>query len=298
MPAFLTEILANTWLTLKFALIVYAVGLVIERLRPAQRRQPWPHIGFNVLYSVPFIFLTHLLVPPLSVMTQPWIAQFGGWLPIRLPDGFGWQLLQGLLFFFVFDFFYYWLHRGQHRWPWFWAQHKLHHADRSVNVTTGQRHHFLEEPIRVFVVFLPMGMIFRIDPPTIVWLWNLLLLWGYVIHLNLRLPFGPLTPVIAGPQLHRLHHSIEPGHTDVNFAAFFPVWDRLFGTYVRPAAGEWPDTGTHDNADLNGFGRALFSPFGDWSRMLRQPRIGARKTRQERPLDPAVDSGSDQHGEH
>jgi sterol desaturase/sphingolipid hydroxylase (fatty acid hydroxylase superfamily) len=272
MPEFASTVLANTWLTLKFALLVYAVGLALERLRPAQRRQPWQHIAFNIAYSLPFILLTHLLVPPLAAMTQPWIAQYGGWLPIRLPDGLGWQLLQGLLFFFVFDFFYYWLHRSQHRFAWFWAQHKLHHADRSINVTSGQRHHFLEEPIRVFLVFLPMGMIFKIDPPNIAWLWSILLLWGYVIHLNLRLPFGPLTPVVAGPQLHRLHHSLEPGHTDINFAAFFPVWDKLFGTYVAPKPDEWPETGTHDRADLNDFGRALFSPFGDWWRMLHRPR--------------------------
>ena len=120
------------------------------------------------------------------------------------------------------------------------------------------------------MVFLPLGMVFDIQPPNITWLWNVLLLWGYVIHLNLRIPFGPLTPVIAGPQLHRLHHSIEPGHTDVNFAAFFPIWDLLFGTYVRPKSGEWPATGTHDRADLNRFDRALFSPFSDWWRMLRR----------------------------
>jgi sterol desaturase/sphingolipid hydroxylase (fatty acid hydroxylase superfamily) len=266
----ITHALAQTGQTLTLVLPVYAVGLILERLRPAQRGQPWQHAAFNIAYTLPFVFLTHLLVPPLQGMTQPVLAQYGHWIPIRLPDGLGWQLLQGLLFFLIFDFFYYWLHRCQHRWPWFWAQHKLHHSEFSVNVTTGQRHHFLEEPIRVFVVFLPLGMVFDIQPPNITWLWNVLLLWGYVIHLNLRIPFGPLTPVIAGPQLHRLHHSVEPGHTDVNFAAFFPIWDLLFGTYVRPKAGEWPATGTHDRADLNRFDRALFSPFSDWWRMLRR----------------------------
>jgi sterol desaturase/sphingolipid hydroxylase (fatty acid hydroxylase superfamily) len=270
MPVFLATALSNTWTTLKLVLVVYAVGLLLERLRPAQKRQPWRHAAFNIAYSLPFVFLTQLLVPPLAAITQPWIAQHGGLLPIAMPDGFGWQLLQGLLFFLIFDFFYYWLHRSQHRFGWFWSQHKLHHSEMSVNVTTGQRHHFLEEPIRVFVVFLPMGMLFDIKPVNIAWLWSALLLWGYVIHLNLRVPFGPLTPVIAGPQLHRLHHSIEPGHTDINFAAFFPVWDVIFGTYVRPGRDEWPETGTHDRADLNGFGRAMLSPFGDWWRMLRR----------------------------
>jgi sterol desaturase/sphingolipid hydroxylase (fatty acid hydroxylase superfamily) len=277
MPEFLSHALASTGQTLKFVFLVYAVGLVVERIALAQRGQPWGHVAFNVVYTVPFIFLTHLLVPPLSALTQPWIAEYGGLLPIQLPDGFGWQLLQGLLFFLLFDFFYYWLHRAQHAFPWFWAQHKLHHADRSINVTSGQRHHFLEEPIRVFVVFLPLSLLFDIKPPSITWLWTLLLLWGYVIHLNLRLSFGPLTPVVAGPQLHRLHHSKLPGHTDINFAAFFPLWDILFGTYVRPRPGEWPETGTHDDADLNHFGRAFLSPFTDgWQALRARRRTRAR----------------------
>ena len=88
----------------------------------------------------------------------------------------------------------------------------------------------------------------------------------------MRVPFGPLTPVIAGPQLHRLHHSRRPEHTDVNFAAFFPIWDVLFGTYVRPGSDDWPETGTHDGEDLNHYGRAFFSPMRDWWRMLMTRR--------------------------
>lgn len=274
MPEAFDAAFANSLVTLRYVAVVYLAGLLIERLALAEAGQPWRHVVFNLLYTIPFVFLTHLLVPPLAAITQPWIAGFGGWLPIRMPEGLGWQLLQGLAFFALFDFFYYWFHRLQHVWPALWAQHKLHHAERSLNVTTGQRHHWLEEPLRVFLVFLPLSIVFDIQPPTITWLWSLLLLWGYAIHLNLRLPFGPLTPVVCGPQLHRLHHSLKPEHTDVNFAAFFPIWDILFGTYCPPRRGEWPATGLHDGEDLNHAGRALLSPFRDWWRMLRPRRDG------------------------
>lgn len=269
MPELLVHAFENSWPTLKLVFVIYAIGLLIERVALAQPAQPWRNIAFNVGYAVPAVFLTHLLVPPLAAFTQPWIAQYGGWLPIRLPDGLGWQALQGLLYFLTFDLFYYGLHRAQHHFPWLWTQHKLHHADRSVNVTSGQRHHFLEEPIRVFVVMLPLGIVFDLPPPNIGWLWSALLLWGYVIHLNLRIRLGALTPVFAGPQWHRLHHSKLPQHVDVNFAAFFPLWDIVFGTYVRPRADEWPDTGTHDGADMNHIGTALLSPFSDGWRALR-----------------------------
>ncbi|MBK8742853.1 MAG: hypothetical protein IPM02_26780 [Betaproteobacteria bacterium] len=39
---------------------------------------------------------------------------------------------------------------------------------------------------------------------------------------------------MTSPAAHRIHHSIEQPHRDRNFAALFPVWDVLFGTYVRP----------------------------------------------------------------
>jgi hypothetical protein len=52
-----------------------------------------------------------------------------------------------------------------------------------------------------------------------------------------------LTRVITGPQIHRIHHSIHPHHFDTNFAGAFPLWDLLFGTFHRPARGEFPPTG-------------------------------------------------------
>ena len=68
-----------------------------------------------------------------------------------------WSLL---LLFVSLEFFYYWFHRAQHRFPFLWAQHRIHHSDLSLNVTTGNRHHWLEEPMRVFVVLLPIGLLF------------------------------------------------------------------------------------------------------------------------------------------
>jgi sterol desaturase/sphingolipid hydroxylase (fatty acid hydroxylase superfamily) len=276
-PEFLTQALASTWVTLKLVMSAYAIGLAVERFWPAQVRQPWSHILFNLVYTVPFLFLTHLLLPPLSALTAPWIAAHGGIFPIELPASTGWQIVQGLLFVLTFDFFYYWMHRAQHYFPWFWSLHKLHHADPSVNVTSNQRHHFLEEPIRAFLVLLPLGILFSIKPPNITSVWLVLGLWGFAIHANVRLPFGPLTPVVAGPQLHRLHHSVLPQHTDVNFAAFFPVWDILFGTYVAPKRNEWPETGTHAGDDLNRLDRALFSPFADWMRRPSEPAVAAKR---------------------
>jgi sterol desaturase/sphingolipid hydroxylase (fatty acid hydroxylase superfamily) len=64
--------------------------------------------------------------------------------------------------------------------------------------------------------------------------------WTFLIHANLKLSLGPLSWLVDGPQVHRIHHSQLPQHFDRNFAAFFPIWDVLFGTYYHPARGEFP----------------------------------------------------------
>jgi len=278
MSASLLAAFMVTWpLLLKFVLPVYAIGLLIERFVPAERRQPWRGMAFNVGYTALYLFLIQLLVPPLSQWTQPWIhAAGGGWIKLVLGDSLPEQVLRGLLFFLVFDFFYYWWHRAQHS-SWLWPLHKLHHAEQSMNVTTGNRHHWLEEPFRVFVVLLPMSLLFSIQPPTIAWIWTIFMLWGYFVHMNIRLELGVLTPMFAGPQYHRLHHSFAPAHIDKNFAAFFPVWDLVFGTYVAPQKGEFPPTGLSDGENLNSWWLSSVSPFRDWFKKIR-PSGSQRKT--------------------
>lgn len=270
MPA-MADSLALAFSQLKVVAIVLLAGMLVERLRPAERRQPWRDVAFNLAYVVFIVVLNSLLLPPLMAMMQPIVQAYGLRIPIAFPDGLPGQLLQILAFFAIFDFFYYWLHRAQHALPWLWPIHKLHHSERSVNITTTLRHHWLEEPIRVWVVLLPMGLLFEQKPVTLAWMSTAVMLWGYFVHTNLRLPFGPLTAVFAGPQWHRIHHSIEPEHTDRNFAAFFPVYDKLFGTYTKPKPGEYPATGLHSREDLNRPLPALFSPFRDWWQALRKP---------------------------
>lgn len=275
--AYFQAALAISWAQLQIICVVYCAGLALEWLYPAQTGQSLRDVGFNVLYTALFVVLTNVLTPPLQGLTKPWIDQFGLAVPIAFPDSFAGQLLQALTFLFIYDFFYYWLHRAQHTWPLLWAQHKLHHSEFSLNVTTGNRHHWLEEPIRVFVVLLPIGLLFNQKPVTITWIWSVLLLWGYFIHLNLRLELGPLTRVLGGPQLHRIHHSDQPEHFDRNYAAFFPIFDILFGTYCAPKRGEFPTTGLSTRENLNGLARASLAPFHTWFDYLK--RVTGQKRR-------------------
>ncbi len=155
---FLADALANFRVQIQLVAIIFAVAMLIEALRPAQPRQPWRNVAFNLGYTAFVVLVNALLLPPLLQFLQPLVQRHGLQIPIHFPDGLGWQALQALVFLFIHDFFYYWFHRAQHRFPFAWPLHKLHHADESVNVTTSLRHHWLEEPFRVWLILVPIGL--------------------------------------------------------------------------------------------------------------------------------------------
>jgi sterol desaturase/sphingolipid hydroxylase (fatty acid hydroxylase superfamily) len=53
-------------------------------------------------------------------------------------------------------------------------------------------------------------------------------------HGNVRMPVAIdriLRRVLVTPDMHRVHHSVDPRETNSNFGFSLPWWDRLFGTY-------------------------------------------------------------------
>jgi len=60
----------------------------------------------------------------------------------------------------------------------------------------------------------------------------------FVRHTHFKLSFGWLNNVILSPHYHQLHHSTNPKHYDKNFGLMLSVWDRLFGTLMRPEPDE------------------------------------------------------------
>ena len=96
--------------------------------------------------------------------------------------------------------------------------------------------------------------------------------WGFYIHTNLNMHFGPVNRLLCTPQLHRLHHSVRVEHHDCNFAAIFPIYDVLFGTYVRPQRDDVPETGLYGGETVTTIRQANLLPFNDWlSRVRRKP---------------------------
>jgi sterol desaturase/sphingolipid hydroxylase (fatty acid hydroxylase superfamily) len=277
-----------TWGAITLSMIVIHG---FELVFPAQRAQEYRNIGFNGVVTFAYLALTPVAnFLPGYVVTSAVLAAHGPWFAINLPTVIADQsagarvALLGLFAFvplFIFDFFYYWFHRWQHASPWLWEQHKLHHTDEAVNVTTSLRHHWTEEGFRAILISVPMGILFQITPVDVGIMTMFIGQWGYLIHANVRLPLGPFSFVLLGPQAHRIHHSILPNHRNRNFAAFFPIWDILFGTFHRPGSREFPATGVVGEATRPPIRDVFFGPFTAWLSMTRsawRKTLGARTT--------------------
>jgi sterol desaturase/sphingolipid hydroxylase (fatty acid hydroxylase superfamily) len=144
------------------------------------------------------------------------------------------------LFIVLFDLAIYWQHRIYHMVPWLWRLHRMHHSDPDFDVSTGIRFH----PVSIILSMLfKMLVIVALGPaPAAVLLAEIVLnVTAIFNHGNIYIPpkiDGFLRHFLVTPDMHRIHHSVNPDETNTNFGFNFPWWDRLFGTYRGQPRGE------------------------------------------------------------
>jgi sterol desaturase/sphingolipid hydroxylase (fatty acid hydroxylase superfamily) len=116
----------------------------------------------------------------------------------------------------------------------------MHHADLDVDVTTGTRFHVIEVGLSMILKF---GVIVAIGASAVaVVVFEILLNAGSLFnHANVALPGAVdrrLRWLVVTPDMHRVHHSIDPAERNRNFGFTVPWWDWLFATYrAEPQAG-------------------------------------------------------------
>ena len=145
-----------------------------------------------------------------------------------------------LLSVLALDLAIYLQHLMFHAVPLFWRLHRVHHADLDFDVTTGARFHPIEIGLSMLIKF---AVILALGPPAVaVLVFEILLNASSMFnHANVRIPAAidrVLRWAVVTPDMHRVHHSIDPRETNSNFGFSVPWWDRLFGTYrAEPQAG-------------------------------------------------------------
>lgn len=240
-----------------------------ELLAPAERNQPFSKRLINILYVPLFLAVAVLILQPLAnaMALRIFTVTGGGILPYSLvvPNSLAHHAVFAIGYALWWDLWQYWLHRLQHGVPVLWETHKFHHSETALNSTTQARHHIFHHALTI-IFYLPVLLIVGGSSPHAFVGFALFRVWGFVNHANIRIRFGLLTPLISGPQWHRIHHSTVEAHRDRNFATFFPFIDIIFGTYYRPLKHEFPPTGLVDEERSNPWAEATFEPFLSWAR--------------------------------
>jgi sterol desaturase/sphingolipid hydroxylase (fatty acid hydroxylase superfamily) len=135
--------------------------------------------------------------------------------------------------FLLLDCWTYGWHRINHRVPFLWRFHRMHHSDPAMDVTTATRFHLGEIS---FSSALRLALIPLLGIP----LWTLIVYDTMLLgctqfhHANIQLPARldtALRYAIVTPNMHKVHHSRLQPETDSNFSSLLSVWDRLFASY-------------------------------------------------------------------
>ena len=239
---------ATAWLLVACLqlLVMFLVLAPLQRWRPVEAVTDPGSVRVDMVYTLiqrlglfrlAMFFTLEPLFDSLAVAMRErgfstW--QLDGWWPgvTDLP----WVSL--LLYLVVFDLVNYAIHRGQHRFNWWWKLHALHHSQQQMTMWSDSRNHLVDDVLRA-AIWVLVAQLIGIAPGQFVAVVALVQLSENLQHANLRVWFGPLGDRLwVSPRFHRLHHSVGVGHESHgkntlgghNFGVLLPWWDMLFGT--------------------------------------------------------------------
>ena len=259
----------------QWALFGTAVGTlyVVERLRPLRsRKEPGPgRVGRNLTIGLLAGATTAAsewpVVMPVQRLAERRRLGLLRWLPMPRP-------LRVVAGFLLLDYTLYLWHRLNHRAPFLWKFHAVHHLDLDLDSTTGLRFHFGELTLAAW--FRAAQILLLGVEREILRAWQQLLVLSVVFHhSNLQLPIAierRLVNVIVTPRMHGIHHSIRGEEVDANYSSLLSVWDRLHRSLklnVRQASITIGVAGFLDAGDVT-LAESLTLPFRDDAR-LRPP---------------------------
>lgn len=223
-----------------FAVFATAEALLPRRSRIQPRNTRWfTNLSISVLNTVTLRLMAIGL--PLLAVGAALDAQARGW---GLFNALGLPVwVEIFLAVLMLDLAIWAQHLITHKVPLLWRLHRVHHADRDMDVTTALRFHPVEIALSML---LKIGLVYLLGPSAIAVILFEILLNGTAMfnHANLQLPASVdnvLRRLLVTPDMHRVHHSIHRREHDSNYGFALSIWDRMFGTYVAQ-----PESGHHD----------------------------------------------------
>lgn len=223
------EVLKYTSLSFCFLILVF---YPMEKMFPAKKGQAF----FRPNWRLDFCYFIgqYLLFGALVLLT---LNHFRDFLFTIIPNNFRLKvasqpfILQAIEVIVLSDFLIYWAHRLQHKIPFLWRFHKVHHSAEHLDWLAAHREHPLDSIYTVGIINLPAFMLgFSLE--TLAGFIAFRGIWAIYIHSNVRLPLPFLRKLIGSPELHHWHHDLNKDAG--NYANISPLMDIIFGTYICP----------------------------------------------------------------
>ena len=267
---------------------VFALLFLLERFFPLRKAMRFllARLAVNIAISALTFVTAAGLVQPVARWALRWSAQesIGLIHLVALP-----QWAEFALSFLLMDLAFYYWHLANHRAPFLWRFHNVHHVDPDLDVSTAFRFHFGE------IAFTSAFTLVQVSAIG-------LSVWAFAIyqlafqaevlfhHSNLRLPIGferLLSKIIVTPRMHGIHHSQVRRENNSNFGTVFTFWDRLHRTLGLniPQSEIIVGVPAYSLPDDNRVGTALLMPFRKQRDYWRRPD-GAVVERIQTPLGP------------
>ncbi|MEM1372186.1 MAG: sterol desaturase family protein [Pseudomonadota bacterium] len=237
----MTEAILTAEPTLRLATFLgILVTMALWEVAAPRRRRDIPRVirwTNNIALVVLDTAILRLTFPILAVGLAV-MAEERGWGLFNIVDVPIWLSIVASML--LLDLAIYLQHVMFHAVPGLWRLHRMHHADLDFDATTGLRFH----PVEILISMgIKLAVVAALGPPAVAVLLFEVLLNATALfnHANINLPRrldSVLRLVVVTPDMHRVHHSVDPRETNSNYGFNLPWWDRLLGTYVaQPAKG-------------------------------------------------------------
>ena len=142
----------------------------------------------------------------------------------------------------VYSLTSYLVHVLEHKTPWLWRIHRVHHLDTHLDVSTGQRHHPLEFIVNALIL-VAVTIAFGLTSWFLILYATMDTAINFISHANIRLPERLdriVRWVFVTPNMHSLHHSSHQPETDSNYGTVFTAMGPTFWNVSGSASlGLW-----------------------------------------------------------
>ena len=227
-------------------------------------RRAWQPAAAEVGTDALFLGAVQIVLPlllsiSLVIALADWLQAAGYAVETLWPHDLPIWAQAGLMML-VADFGRYWLHRVFHKFGPMWRLHAVHHSPHRLYWVNVGRFHPLEKAIQYGFDALPFALA-GVSGEVLSAYFVFYAINGFYQHSNCHVRLGLLNYLIAGPELHRWHHSEQPRESNNNFGNNLIVWDLLFGTRFLPRDREVGPLGLVNRQYPTGFFAQMKTPF-------------------------------------